>query len=84
MEVVKGEKCVGEVIIGFPGSGFRTVLEALPSDEVEDSTSDTPVGLAVDYVETSHCCSLSMMIGGGRSGCCPGYTSVTAGSKRET
>ena len=49
MEVVKGEKCVGEVIVGFPGGGFRTVLEALPSDKVEDSTSDTPVGLAVDY-----------------------------------
>ena len=49
MEVVKGEECVGKVIVGFPGSGFRTVLEALPSDEVEDSTSDTPVGLAVDY-----------------------------------
>ena len=49
MEVMEGEKCVGEVIVGFPGSGFRTVLEALPNDEVEDSTSDTPVGLAVDY-----------------------------------
>ena len=49
MEVVKGEKCIGEVVVGFPGSGFRTVLEALPSDEVEDSSSDTPVGLAVDY-----------------------------------
>ena len=49
MEVVKGEKCVGEVLIGFPSSGFRTVFEALPSDEVEDSTSDTLVGLAVDY-----------------------------------
>ena len=49
MEVVKGEECVGEVVVGFPGSGFRTVLEALPSDKVEDSTSDTPVGLAVDY-----------------------------------
>ena len=49
MEVVKSKKCVGEVIIGFPSSGFHTVFEALPSDEVEDSTSDTPVGLAVDY-----------------------------------
>ena len=49
MEVVKGEECVGEVVVGFPSSGFRTVLEALPSDKVEDSTSDTPVGLAVDY-----------------------------------
>ena len=49
MEVVKGEECVGKVIVGFPGSGFRTVLEALPNDEVEDSTSDTPVGLAVYY-----------------------------------
>ena len=48
-EVVKGEKCVGEVVVGFPSSGFRTVFEALPSDEVEDSTSDTPVGFAVDY-----------------------------------
>ena len=46
---MEGEKCVGEVIVWFPGSGFRTVLEALPSDEVEDSTSDTPVGLAVNY-----------------------------------
>ena len=41
MEVVKGEKCVGEVLIGFPSSGFRTVFKALPSDEVEDCTSDT-------------------------------------------
>ena len=49
MEVVKGEKCIGEVIVGFPSSGLRTVFEALPSDEVEDSTSDTLVGLAVDY-----------------------------------
>ena len=49
MEVVEGEKCVGEVIVGFPGSGFRTVLKALPSDEVEDATLDMPVGLAVDY-----------------------------------
>ena len=49
MEVMKGEKCVREVIVGFPGSGFSTVLEALPSNEVENSTSDTPVGLAVDY-----------------------------------
>ena len=49
MEVVKGEKCVGKVIVGFPGSGFCTVLEALPSDEVEDSTLDTLVRLAVDY-----------------------------------
>ena len=48
VEVVKGEKCVGKIIVGFPGSGFSTVLEALPRDEVEDSTSDTPVGLAVD------------------------------------
>ena len=49
MEVVKGEKCVGEVIVGFPSSGFCTVFEPIPSDKVEDSTSDTPVGLAVDY-----------------------------------
>ena len=49
MEVLKGEKCIGEVIVGFPGSGFRTVFEALPSDEVEDSPSDAPVGLSVDY-----------------------------------
>ena len=49
MEVVKGEECVGKVVVGFPGGGFRTILEALPSDEVEESTSDTPVGLAVDY-----------------------------------
>ena len=49
MEVVKGEECVGKVIVGFPGGGFRTILKALPSDEVEDSTSDTPVGLAVNY-----------------------------------
>ena len=49
MEIVEGEKCVGKVIAGFPGSGFRTVFKALPCDEVEDSTSDTPVGLAVDY-----------------------------------
>ena len=49
VEVVKGEKCIGEVIVGFPSSGFCTVFEALPSDGVEDSTSDTPVGLAVDY-----------------------------------
>ena len=49
MEVVKGEECIGKVVAGFPGSGFCTVLEALPSDGVEDSTSDTPVGLAVDY-----------------------------------
>ena len=49
MEVVKGEECVGKVIVGFPGSGFRTVLEALPSNQVEDSTSDTTVRLAVDY-----------------------------------
>ena len=49
MEVVKGKKCVGKVIVGFPGSGFSTVLEALPSDKVEDSTSDTLVRLAVDY-----------------------------------
>ena len=49
MEVMKGKKCVGKIIVGFPGSGFSTVLEALPSNEVENSTSDTPVGLAVDY-----------------------------------
>ena len=49
MEVVKGEKCVGEVLVGFPSSGFCTVFEALPSDDVEDSPSDTPVGLAVKY-----------------------------------
>ena len=49
VEVVEGEKCIGEVIVGFPSSGFRTVFKALPSDEVEDSTSDTPIGLAVDY-----------------------------------
>ena len=49
MEVVKSEKFVGEVIIGFPSSGFCTIFKALPSDEVEDSTSDTLVGLAVEY-----------------------------------
>ena len=49
VEVEKGKKCVSEVIVGFPSSGFHTVFEALPSDEVEDSTSDTLVGLAVDY-----------------------------------
>ena len=49
MEVVKGKECVGKVIVGFPGGGFRTVLEALPSDKVEDSPSDTLVGFAVDY-----------------------------------
>ena len=49
MEVVKGKKCVSEVFIGFPSSRIRTVFKALPSDEVEDSPSDTPVGLAVNY-----------------------------------
>ena len=49
MEVVKGEECVGEVVVGFPSSGFRTIFKALPSDKVEDSSSDTPVGLAVNY-----------------------------------
>ena len=49
MEIVKGKECVGKIVVGFPGGGFHTALEALPSDKVEDSTSDTPVGLAVDY-----------------------------------
>ena len=49
VEVVKGKKCVGEVIVGFPSSGFCTIFEALPSDEVEDPTSDMLIGLAVDY-----------------------------------
>ena len=49
MEVVKGEECVGEVVVGFPGSGFRTVLETLPSDEVEDSSLDMLVESTVNY-----------------------------------
>ena len=84
VEIVKGEKCVGRVIIGFPGGGFCTVLEALPSDEVEDSSSDTPVRLAVDYGGDL---PLLFVVNDNRWWevcCCPGYTSVTAGSKRET
>ena len=49
MEVVKGEECIGEVVVGFPSSGFCTIFKALPSDKVEDSPSDMLVGLAVDY-----------------------------------
>ena len=49
MEIVKGKECVGEIIVGFPSRGFHTVFEALPSDEVEDSPSNMPVGSAVDY-----------------------------------
>ena len=49
MEVVKGEECIGEVIVGFPSCGFHTIFKALPSDEVEDSPSDMLVGLAVNF-----------------------------------
>ena len=51
MEVVKGEECIGEVIVGFkfPSCGFRTIFKALPSNKVEDSPSDTPVRPAAHY-----------------------------------
>ena len=49
VEVVKGMKCFCKVFVGFRGRGFHTILKALPSNKVEDSSSDTPVVFAVDY-----------------------------------
>ena len=49
MEIMKGERYACKVFVGFQSCRFCTILDALPSDKVEDSSSDTPVGLAVNY-----------------------------------